>query len=94
MVVQIFAHATNAVATHLTTAAVGVVHLHARMSSIRGADEDQPVPADAGTAVTNFLRYHSRVGYLGGEGVHVDVVVAGTMHFGEWELHTRVLRTE
>ena len=53
------------------------------MSSIRGADEDQPVPADAGTAVTNFLRYRSRVGDLGGEGVHIDVVVAGTMHFGE-----------
>jgi len=84
MVVGVFGHAADAVAAHLRFGTVGIEHPHPHVSLVRRHDEDETVGADAEVAVGNPYGHLLRVSDLFSEAVHIDVIVAGTMHLGEF----------
>ena len=84
VVVYVFGHAADAVAAHLGFAAVGVEHPHAGVGALRWADQDQAVAPDPPMAVADGARQHGHIiGNSLREAVHVDVVVARTLHLDE-----------
>src|SRR5262249_40040559 len=88
------ADTTNAVAAHLASAAIGVVHLHAGMSSIGRTDKNQPIAANAGATVAHLPRYRYWVSNLRGKRVHIDIIVADAVHFGKRQFHNTTLSTQ
>ena len=52
LVVDIFCHATDAVAAHLRTAAVRIVHFHLKIRFFRRIDKDHTVAADSEMSIT------------------------------------------
>ena len=95
VVVDVFRHATNAVAAHLGLAAVGVEHPHAGVGDRGGMNQDQPVGADAFVPIADGDRQPRQIGgeeFL--EGVDIDIVIARTVHFGESHEPTSNLQTD
>ena len=86
-VVDELREATNAVATHLCPAAVGVVDDHSAVgvSVARRQDEDEPVRTDPTSTVAETGRERGGVAGESLARVDVDEVVRGPVEFGEAE---------
>src|SRR5262249_16023943 len=76
--------ASDAVAAHIAPAAVRVVHLHPDVADTREREQDKSVAADAEVTIRNLARQRRRIRGPGSEGNEVDVVVAASVHFGEF----------
>ena len=91
VVVEILPHAANPVAAHLPAAAIRVIHLHAGMGRLRGANQNEPIPANTRPTLTHLPGDSGGVGKLGVERIDVDIVVADAVHLGKREFHAYCL---
>src|SRR5206468_5938116 len=90
VVIHILGDATDAVAAHLGFAAVGVVHAHSGIGLVGRAEEDQAIRTDAAMPVADHPAESSRVvRHRLAEAIHVDVIIAGAVHFGETHVCSR-----
>ncbi len=86
VVVDVLAHAADAVAAHFRLAAVGVEHTHTeiRHGGIGGrANEDQAVASDAEMTVADAPGQFPGMGDGLLQSLHIDVIVACGLHFGK-----------
>ena len=87
LVIAELGHAADAVAAHGALTAIGVVHGHAEIRLVGGADEDEPIGANAKVPVAELQRHAVWVwqGLLGT--VHIDIVIAAAVHFCKFHGH-------
>ena len=84
VVVDVLGHAADAIAAHFGFTPVGIEHPHAGIGDLGGADDNQPIGADACVAVTEGDGEGGEIGgECLGEGVDVDIVVSRTVHLGK-----------
>ena len=87
-VVHIFSHAADAVAAHFRAASVRIIHLHLKICFPGWIDKDNTVSSNPKMPVAKpfcqrrliFLRYFFHAA------VHVDVVIAASMHFYKFHI--------
>ena len=87
VVVQVFAHAADAVAAHFTLRTVGVKNAHLRIRLVRRGDQNDAVAADAEMRLAQPDRKFLGIGDRLVKTVEIDVVVAAAVHLGEGQLH-------
>src|SRR5262249_37669871 len=84
VIVKVLGDTANAVAAHLGFTAVGVVHAHACVGLVGGADQDETVGSDAEMTVADPAAQARRiVRYWAGETIDVDVIVPAPFLLGE-----------
>ncbi len=83
MIEGILGDAPDSVAAHFRLAAVGVEHAHPHVGTIGRKNEDESVRADSKMPIGHFLRRRGRIAHALGKAVHIDIVIAETLHFGE-----------
>ena len=84
--------ASDSVAAHVAAAAVGVVHLHPDVGVARRREHDQAVAADAEVPIGKLDRQRRRIGGTRAHRDDIDIVVAASMHLGEFERCHRAMR--
>ena len=80
-------HAPGGVAAHLALAAVGVEDAHGKIRDPAGADQHQPVRADAPVPVAQAHGKGRRIRHPLLKGVDIEVVIAQPLHLGEAHPH-------
>ena len=75
------------IAAHACFRPVGIEDAHGEVGYGRPSDEHQPVAPDAEVRATPCLRATHGVGQAETCGIDIDVVVARTLHFGEFYFH-------
>ena len=81
IIVEILAHAANAVATHFSFRTVIVEDAHRKVTAFVLPDEYNAVAADAFVPIAPSYGKFFGVGYWEAHGVNVNVIVSGAMHF-------------
>ena len=87
VVIDIFGDTADPVAAHLTFGAVHIVHGHTEIRLFRRADKDQAVTADPEMITAHVDRHRLRVRNGGFRTIHIDIIIAATVHFGKIEFH-------
>ena len=87
---QPLGNASDAVAAHGPLAAVGVEHAHLCVRRVAVADADEAVRPHGKVPGAQGHRRGSRVKGKAGKAVHIDVVVAAALHFGEIQNHRKL----
>ena len=80
----VFGEAADAVAAHCALGAVGVEHPHFEVGDVGVHNQDEAVAAHAEVAVADGAGEGAPVARRHCAGVHIDIVVAGAVHFGEF----------
>ena len=83
-VVYVFRDASTCVAAHRSARTIRVVHNHAEIRLVARRDEHQPVAAHAEMPVAHAPRQRRQIVCLLFKRVDIDVVVAQSLHFGEF----------
>lgn len=91
VVVAIFGHTAGGIAAHLGFAAVGIEHAHTEVAGLRGENQHQSVASDAEVAVGDEAGEGCWIRHLLLESVDVDIVVATSVHLGEFVLHKSLI---
>ena len=87
LVIDIFGNAPGSVPAHFPFRSIRIEHPHPEVRLVRRADADESVRPDAKTTAADEFRDFSRIGQHPVHTVHIDVIVAAAMHFGEFHFH-------
>ena len=88
VVVQVLAHAADAVAAHFSLRAIGVEDTHLRIRLVGRRNKDNAVAADTEVRFTELDRKRLGIGHSLVEAIKIDIIVAAAVHLGESQLHT------
>ena len=80
-VIHKLGHTAHSVSAHRALRTVRVIHIHLTVRNLRRLDQDQTVRSDSEVAVTDKLRCFRRVLYRLLKTVHINVIIADTVHF-------------